>query len=66
MLWTVGNRRVGGRPVPLHQILREFLEAHGALHLATVERPIPRKRMALRNAIAATISAEKVLIMRAG
>ncbi len=65
MLWTVGNRRVGGRPVSLHDILREFLEAQGARHVATVERPIPRKRMASRNAIAATISAEKVLIMRA-
>lgn len=67
MAWTVGNRRVGGAEVPMDKILRELLEARRCTFLTSMARVIPncRKRMASRNSIAATMSAEQVLVLRA-
>jgi hypothetical protein len=67
MAWTVGNRSVGGRPVPMDRILTELLDARGAERVAAVARRIPngRKRMADRNNLARTMCAEKVLVFRA-
>ncbi|HEX7278287.1 MAG TPA: DNA methyltransferase [Solirubrobacterales bacterium] len=64
MAWTVGNRRVGGLEVPMDQILAELLEQRGCEEVTVLRRSIPecRKRMAPRNAIAETMSAEQVLI----
>jgi hypothetical protein len=64
LIWTVGNRRVGGVQVPLDAILKELLEAHGAVYVTTIDRRIPNKRMATRNSIAATMRAEHTLIFR--
>lgn len=66
MAWTVGNRRVGGDEVPMDSILRELLEQRGCTFITTLAREIPdcRKRMASRNSIAATMSAEQVLVLR--
>jgi hypothetical protein len=64
MVWVVGNRSVGGRIMPLNQILRELLESHGAIHVTTLERRIPSKRMAVRNGISATMTRESTLVMR--
>lgn len=66
MIWTVGNRRVGNRPVPIDQILVELLNAHGATLVTKLERTIPTKRMALRNSSSSTMRAEVVLIMKKG
>ena len=64
MIWTVGNRRVGGEPVPTDAILQELLAAKG-VHLVTkLERKIPSKRMATRNAIASTMRGEAILVFR--
>lgn len=64
MIWTIGNRRVGGKPVPTDAILAELLAARG-VHLVTrLERQIPNKRMAPRNAIASTIRSETILVLR--
>lgn len=64
MIWVVGNRRVGGLEVPTSTILREFLEAQGAVHVETVCRKIPSKRMATKNSISDTMRKEKILIFR--
>ena len=64
MVWVVGNRCVGGKQVALKNILQELLEARGAVHIATLDRRIPSKRMALHNGIAATMTNEAVLVMR--
>lgn len=66
MAWTVGNRRVGQRQIPMDCILGELLNSRGCRPLAVIERQIPdcRKRMASRNSVAATMNAEKVLVLR--
>jgi hypothetical protein len=66
MIWVVGNRRVGGRPVPLDRILTELLEARGAKHLVSISRAIPSKRMAIRNNIAETMRDETIVVLRKG
>ena len=64
MIWTVGNRCVGGVPVPTDAILEELLAARGCRLVARIERTIPTKRMATRNAIASTMRRETVLVFR--
>ena len=64
MIWTVGNRRVGGRPVPTDAILSELLESRGARCVTRIERRIPTKRMATRNNVASTMRGESVLVFR--
>ena len=66
MVWTVGNRKVSGRQVPMDKILSELLIAHGAILVERFQRTIPSKRMARRNSISNTMSKEIVLIMRKG
>jgi hypothetical protein len=64
MVWTLGNRKVGGRRVPLDRVLSELLSAREAALLTTLNRRISSKRMALRNSVAETMSAETILVMR--
>jgi len=64
MIWTVGNRSVGGMPVPTDSILTELMAARGVLLVKRIERSIPSKRMATRNAIASTIRGETILVFR--
>jgi hypothetical protein len=64
MIWTVGNRRVGGEEVPTDRILTELLQARGAVSVARVQRNIPSKRMATRNSVAATMRGETILLFR--
>lgn len=64
LLWVVGNRSVGQRPVLLDAIVRELHESRGAVHVTTIERRIPSKRMAVRNDITSTMSKECILVMR--
>ena len=64
MIWTVGNRRVGDEPVPTDAILQELLAAKGAHMVTQLERKIPSKRMATRNAIASTMRGEAILVLR--
>jgi hypothetical protein len=66
MVWVVGNRRVGGLEVPTSAILREFLEANGAIHICTTDRNIPTKRMAVKNSTSETMRKENILIFRKG
>lgn len=68
MAWTVGNRRVGGMEIPMDRIMVELLEHRGAEAVVSLLRQIPdnRKRMASRNSVAATMSSERVIVMRRG
>lgn len=64
LIWTVGNRRVGGIQVPLDAILEELLAHHRVTRVTAVDRRIPTKRMATRNSIASTMRAEHILVFR--
>lgn len=64
LIWTLGNRRVGNREVPLHRILKELLSGYGCSLVTSIDRRIPTKRMASRNSVAETIKHERVLILR--
>jgi len=64
MIWTLGNRKVGGKRVPLDSILADMLRVHHATLLCQLTRRIPSKRMALKNNIADTMSSETILVMR--
>lgn len=64
MIWTVGNRSVGGDAVPTDLILEELLDARGCCLVAKIHREIPSKRMATRNAISNTMRKESILVMR--
>ncbi len=68
MLWTIGNRRVGGQLIPIDEILTELLCSRGATFVTKIQRTIPAnsKRMAGKNGIASTMGAEAVLVMRKG
>ncbi|WP_295837746.1 hypothetical protein [uncultured Microbacterium sp.] len=63
--WTLGQRRVGGRELPLVRITAEFLAAQGHTEVSTIIRQLPRgrKRMPVRNSIGATMATEHILVM---
>lgn len=63
-VWTLGDRRVGGIPVPFTQICRDMQESLGLSHVTTVNRKIPSKRTPSRNSVGETMGAERILIMR--
>ncbi|HEX8207580.1 MAG TPA: hypothetical protein VF587_16070 [Solirubrobacteraceae bacterium] len=66
MAWTVGNRRVGGKPVPLDAALIELLAAREVRLVGRLEREIPQgfKRMPNKNGHVDTIGSETVLVFR--
>jgi hypothetical protein len=64
MIWVLGNRRVGAIQVALDDVLQELLEHRGASLVVKLARRIPSKRMAVKNRIAKTMSAENILVMR--
>lgn len=64
MVWILGNRKVGGKRVPLDRILPELLSAHDARLLCKLTRRISSKRMAPKNNVAETMSRETILVMR--
>jgi hypothetical protein len=66
LIWTVGNRRVAQRPVPLDAILTELLHHRHVVPIASIARTIPTKRMALKNNITETMGAESILVFRKG
>lgn len=64
MVWTVGNRRVGGMEIPNDQILMELLVRRQAILIADINRSIHFKRMPHKNKIAQMMGAEKIMIFR--
>lgn len=64
MVWTVGNRNIGGQQVPTDRILSELLAERSCRVLKTLTREIHHKRMPDRNASSATMREEKILLVR--
>ena len=64
MIWTLGNRMVGGVLVPLDKIFEELLSHHGAVKVTKFAREISNKQMALKNRVSPTMLKETILIMR--
>jgi site-specific DNA-methyltransferase (cytosine-N4-specific) len=64
--WTLGQRRVDGRQLPLVALTREILESEGSRHVATVERRLRQKRMAAKNRSGQTMETENILVMQNG
>lgn len=62
--WTIGNRHLGGRRVPMEDILSEMLERRQVSTIGRIRRSIHAKKMAMRNNISATMSTETVLLAR--
>ncbi|MCU7841247.1 MAG: site-specific DNA-methyltransferase [Candidatus Thiodiazotropha sp. (ex Troendleina suluensis)] len=62
MVWTLGNRSLDGKRVPLDKIVWEFLEEQGMRRVLQFERTIPSKRMPTRNSCSDTMATEIVLI----
>lgn len=55
---TLGNRKINGLPIPLDEIVEEFLISLGFVLVTKVKRKIKKKRMA------GSMSDEKILIMQ--
>jgi hypothetical protein len=64
MVWTVGNRNIGGRQVPTDLILGELLAQQSCAVLKTLTRTIHHKRMPDRNKSSATMREEQILLVR--
>jgi hypothetical protein len=64
MVWTVGNRNVAGRTIPMNEILADLLIAKGSQMVVKFDRTIPSKRMAILAGGYDTIGAETILVMR--
>jgi hypothetical protein len=64
MVWTLGNRSIAGRRVPLDKIVWNLLESKGAERVVEIVRAIPSKRMPVRNKQSETMCSETVIIAR--
>jgi hypothetical protein len=65
MLWTIGDRSVGGRRIPMALVLRQLLGTR-AEYVTDLKRSIPaaKKRMPTRNALTNTMGSETILVLR--
>ena len=62
-VWTVGDRHVGGRPVPLRKIFCELASSRGLHKTGKITRALPHsRRMAPRNKHAPRMAAEDALV----
>jgi len=66
MILTLGNRKVGGKPVPMDAITEELFAFRGARQVIRLQRQIPNKRMAVKNNISRTMRTESILVMQKG
>lgn len=64
LVFTLGNRRVANRNIPLDAIVAELFLQYGVKQVLSIGRKIPSKRMATRNSIASTIRKEQIAIFR--
>lgn len=64
MIWTVGNRTIGGRQVPTDAVLAELLSSMRCRTVHMLTRTIHHKRMPGRNATSATMREERILVVR--
>ena len=64
LIWTIGNRCVGGIEIPNDSIIVELFQAHGVIQVTSVGRTIHSKRMAPRNGFADTMKSEEIVVFR--
>lgn len=64
LIFTLGNRRVSNREIPLDSIVVELFAQYKVRQVASLTRRIPSKRMPTRNNIASTIRKEHIAIFR--
>ena len=65
-VWTIGDRHVGGRPVPLRKIFCELAASRGLQHKGAITRALPAsRRMAPRNRHAPRMASEDSLVFAA-
>ncbi len=63
-VWTIGNRTVANVEIPNTQIMRDFIEARGAVLIKSINREILNRRMARRNSSSPLMTYEDILIFR--
>jgi site-specific DNA-methyltransferase (cytosine-N4-specific) len=63
-VWTTGNRRIAGKEVPMDDLLSEILENNGIDVLGKIKRGIHFKKMASRNRLTDTMTAETIMLGR--
>lgn len=64
LVFTLGNRRVANKNIPLDAIVAELFQQYGVKQVLSIGRKIPSKRMATRNSVASTIRREQIAIFR--
>jgi hypothetical protein len=64
LIFTLGNRRVANKRIPLDSIVAELFLIYGVRQILSIGRKIPSKRMATRNSVATTIRREQIAIFR--
>lgn len=64
LIWTIGNRKVGGLEIHNNLILSDLLAQHNIVKVHKIERVIQNKRMAVRNKTTSTMTKEEILIFR--
>lgn len=62
--WTIGNRHLSGRRVPMEDILAEMLDARQVVTVGRIRRSIHAKKMANRNNVSSTMNTETILLSR--
>lgn len=61
-VWTTGNRRIGGEMVPMDDLLAELMEQNNIQVLGKIRRDIHFKKMARRNKLTDTMTAEVIVL----
>ena len=64
LVWTIGNRRVGGIEIPNDKILIELLSKRNCVLVNDINRTIYFKRMPYKNNISKTMGSEEILVFR--
>ena len=62
--WTIGNRRLDGKSVPMGAILSEMLAQRSTQAVGRISRSIHAKKMATRNNVSATMSTETIILAK--
>lgn len=62
--WTIGSRQLGGRRVPMEDIVADMLAQRDTVTVGRIHRNIHAKKMATRNNVSATMSTETILLAR--
>lgn len=64
LIWTLGNRTVGGINIELDKVLIELFKNKKIELIDIIYRPIPNKRMASKNKSTKTMNKETILILK--